>query len=163
MIGTFEAWERSRSARGVEPSSRSAVRIGHSPAPRPRQAGHRCPAAGRNGPADQVDCGAGADRHGQRGCASSSGSEPRPTQNRKSPRTLRPARIPIYGCPLSLRLRGYLVHVSAASAHSCIQVPFEGAIDTCFWRIVSHRERATDSTKAVGPDVLASRILQPKV
>ena len=44
-------------------------------------------------------CGAGADRHGQRGQvrAPSSGSEPRPTQNRKSPRTLRPARIPIYG------------------------------------------------------------------
>jgi hypothetical protein len=66
---------------------------------RPRQAGHRCPAAERNDPADQVDCGAGADRHGQRGQvrAPSSGSEPRPTQNRKSPRTMRPARIPIYG------------------------------------------------------------------
>jgi hypothetical protein len=46
-----------------------------------------------------VDCGAGADRHGQRGQvrAPSSGSEPRPTQNRKRPRTLRPDRIPIYG------------------------------------------------------------------
>ena len=56
-------------------------------------------AAGRNDPADQVDCGAGADRHGQRGQvrAPSSGSEPRPTQSRKSPRTLRPTRIPIYG------------------------------------------------------------------
>jgi hypothetical protein len=66
---------------------------------RPRQAGQRCPAAERNDPADQVDCGAGADRHGQRGQvrAPSSGSEPRPTQIRKRPRTLRPARIPIYG------------------------------------------------------------------
>src|ERR1035437_9414288 len=66
---------------------------------RPRQAGQRCPAAERNDPAAQVDCGAGADRHGQRGQvrAPSSGSEPRPTPNRKSPRTLRPDRIPIYG------------------------------------------------------------------
>jgi len=58
----------------------------------------------RNDPADQVDCGAGADRHGQRGQvrAPSSGSEPRPTQNRNSPRTLRPARIPIYGLTLSV-------------------------------------------------------------
>jgi hypothetical protein len=57
------------------------------------------PATERNDPADPVDCGAGADRHGQRGQvrAPSSGSEPRPTQNRKRPRTLRPARIPIYG------------------------------------------------------------------
>jgi hypothetical protein len=54
---------------------------------------------GSNDPADQVDCGAGADRHGQRGQvrAPSSGSEPKPTQNRKRPRTKRPARIPIYG------------------------------------------------------------------
>src|ERR1035437_9718554 len=61
------------------------------------------PAAERNDPADQVDCGAGADRHGQRGQvrAPASGSEPRPTQNRKSPRTLRPARIQIYGLTLS--------------------------------------------------------------
>ena len=61
---------------------------------------HRCPAGERNDPADQVDCGAGADRHGQRGqvrVPSSSGSEPRPTQSRKRPRTMRPARIPIYG------------------------------------------------------------------
>src|ERR1017187_3560901 len=63
----------------------------------------RCPAAERNDPADQVDCGAGTDRHGQRGQvrAPSSGSEPRPTQNRKRPRTMRPARILIYG-PLSM-------------------------------------------------------------
>ncbi len=73
--------------------------VSHSLAQGPRQAGQRCPAAERNDPADQVDCGAGADRHGQRGQvrAPSSGSEPRPTQSRKSPRTLRPARIPIYG------------------------------------------------------------------
>jgi hypothetical protein len=71
---------------------------------RPRQAGQRCPATERNDPADQAHCGAGADQHGQRGQvrAPSSGLEPRPTQSRKSPRTLRPARIPIYGCPLSL-------------------------------------------------------------
>ena len=76
----------------------AGVRVGHSPAQRPRQAGQRCPAAERNDPADQMDCGAVADRHGQRGQvrAPSSGSEPRPTQNRKSPRTMRPARIPIY-------------------------------------------------------------------
>ena len=76
--------------------------MGHSPAQRPRQAGQRCPAAERNDPADRVDCGAGADGHGQRGQvrAPSSGSEPRPTQNRKRPRTLRLARIPICG-PLS--------------------------------------------------------------
>src|ERR1035441_5578209 len=30
--------------------------------------------------------------------APSSGSEPRPTQSRKSPQIMRPARIPIYGC-----------------------------------------------------------------
>ena len=45
----------------------AGVRVGHSPAQRPRQAGQRCPAAERNDPADQVDCGAGADRHGQMG------------------------------------------------------------------------------------------------
>jgi hypothetical protein len=52
-------------------------------------------------PADQVDCGAGADGHGQNGQvrAPSSGSEPRPTPSRKSPRAMRPARIPIYGDP----------------------------------------------------------------
>jgi hypothetical protein len=67
----------------------------------PSKLRHRCPAAERNDPADQVDCGAGADRHGQRGQvrAPSSGSEPRPTQNRKRPRTLRPARILSFSFP----------------------------------------------------------------
>ena len=48
---------------------------------------HRGPAVERNDPAHQVDCGAGADWHGQRSQvrAPSSGSEPRPTQNRKCP------------------------------------------------------------------------------
>ena len=47
---------------------------------------HRCPVAERNDPADQVDCGAGADRHRQRGQvrAPASGSEPRPTQAAKA-------------------------------------------------------------------------------
>jgi hypothetical protein len=66
----------------------AGFRVGHSPVERPRQAGQRCPSAERNDPADQVDCGAGAVRHGQRGQvrAPSSGSEPRPMQNRKHPR-----------------------------------------------------------------------------
>ena len=70
---------------------------------RPRQAGQRCPAAERNDPADQVDSGAGANRHGQRGQvrAPSSGSEPKPTPSRKGPRTLRPTRILINGASLT--------------------------------------------------------------
>jgi hypothetical protein len=88
-------------AEGAGAPGLAGVRVGHSPAQRPRQAGQRCPAAERNDPADQADCGAGADGHGQMGQVRtpSSGSEPRPTQNRKSPRTMRPARIPIYGLP----------------------------------------------------------------
>lgn len=37
-----------------------ASESGQSPAQRPCQAGQRCPAAERNDPADQVDCGEGA-------------------------------------------------------------------------------------------------------
>ena len=51
--------------------------------------------------------GAGVRGNGQRGQvrALSSGAEPRPTQNRQRPRTLRPARIPIYGLTLVLGAR----------------------------------------------------------
>jgi hypothetical protein len=45
-----------RANRFIAPG-RAGVRVGHSPAQRPRQAGQRCPAAERNDPADQVDCG----------------------------------------------------------------------------------------------------------
>jgi hypothetical protein len=75
---------------------------------------HRCPTAERNDTADQVDCDAGADRHGQRGQvrAPSSGSEPGPTQSRKSPRTMRPRALSkaaacprtTFGSPVALSL-----------------------------------------------------------
>ena len=77
--------------------------------------------AERNDPADQVDCGAGADRHRQRGQvrAPSPDSEPRPTQNRKRPRTLRPDRIPICGFLLceSRTGPGHLAGHSVANGH----------------------------------------------
>jgi hypothetical protein len=70
---------------------------------------HCRPAAERNGPADQVDCGAGADRHCQRGQvrAPSSCSEPRPALDRKRPRAMRPARIPIFGWTPATNGQGY--------------------------------------------------------